>query len=287
MRGCVRVLAFVLLVSFLPPVSAGAQEAAMVPEEFALAVVGGNADLLIGTLPVDLAGLLRIPDDARVIGSVVFEQFSRAFISIAGDPDRAVGFVGEQMIAAGWRTPAERQPSRGFQRPQQEVASATFCGPDDEYLTVSAGETDIGTLARLQFYTEFPRALPCDRPTPEQRQRRRDELEERMPILILPAEEFGMVGRGGTFADNGTQSRWTTGSVSTERTPGQVADDIAEQLADEGWTLEFESDGENDAVRTWSRRFDDGVEARGSLVLTEVRPGTFDALFRLIKLPER
>lgn len=220
MREVSRLSALTVVLLLTGPATALAQQrGGSVPEEFVRAMVGADAGLLIGELPEDLAGILPLPDGSRVIGSVTHDAMSIAYVSVAADPDTAVAFFRDQMVVeAGWRMPEEREPPRGFQRPAAERASASFCGPSGELLSVSAAETGTETIARVQYYPEFPGRLPCDRPS---RVERWNELEPRLPILKCAP------GRVSARNGNGQRSR-----LELDRGRAELG---ANRCRDRGW----------------------------------------------------
>jgi hypothetical protein len=262
------------------PAIVAQQGSGTVPEEFVRAIVF-DAELLIGALPGNIPAALAWPGEARVIGSVIYEDRSTSYVSVAADPEALVAFVRERMTANGWRTPPEREPPRGgFQRPLPESASVTFCGPADEFLSVGANPRTDDTLARVQFYERYPSTLPCDRPD---RTAQRDDLQQRMPTLNLSLEEAGRNMTGG----GGMDSRWSGAELRTDRSLAEIAGGIAEQVEAEGWAPRFSAEGEREAVRTWTRTFDDDARFRGLLLVNELQPGTYEAIFHIMKLPDR
>ncbi len=281
MRELTRWSVCLLLLHVVTPAAAGAQQApGTVPEEFLRAFVGADAVLLIGELPPDLERVIDSPEGARVIGSVVYENRSVAFVTVVVDADAALALFGNGLVADGWRTPEERPASRGFQRPEPAGVSRGFCGPAGEMLSISAGPGGDGTVVHLQYYAEFPGQLPCDRPS---RPQRSDELEQRLPILnLLPGEFQRSTGRGG-----GLDSRWSGVELHSERTAAGIAEGLAEQLEAAGWVAGFAADSDDAALTTWTRAFEDGFEARGVLTVIELETGTYESLFRLTRMSPR
>lgn len=267
-----------LLLPLLPAAAPAQQASGSVPEELVRAMVGNDATLLIEELPGEISDLIALPDGVRVIGSVVQESHSTAYLSTSQHPDALVASFSEPLLADGWRVPEEREPPRGFQRPAAQGASTTFCGPSGQLLSISARPGDDTTLY-MRFHPQFPGVLPCDRPTGPPRGRTND-LEERMPVLDTPEDEFQRsTGHGG-----GLDQRWSGVELRSDRSPAQIADDYAAQVEAQGWEPAFSADGTETAVRTWTRTFEDGFEARGALMVSALGGGTHEALFRLIRL---
>lgn len=262
------------------------QQGGTVPEEFLRAIVGAEAELLIGTMPAEVAAAVSLPDGARVIGSVVREEQSTsiAYLTLTEDPEAGFEFFRAQMLAAGWRTPPDRRPRRGFQAPGPERFSGAFCAPDGEHLSLSVVEDGGNTVAHITYFSTYPSMNPCDRP--ERPQRPSNDLRERMPILDVPPDEHGERGRMGSSTVGGRDSAWSTVELTSERTAAGIAAGIAEQLEAKGWAPTSAADSEQALLRTWVRTFDDGFEALGSLVVVELRSGVYEAIFRMRTPPE-
>jgi hypothetical protein len=263
-----------------------AQQGGTVPEEFLRAIVSAEAELLIGALPADLAATLSLPDGARVIGSVVRDDRSMAtaYLTLARDPEASFAFFRQQMLDAGWRTPPEREPPRGFRTPGPETFSGVFCAPDGEHLSLSAADDAGNTVAHLTYYSTYPAISPCDRPT--RPRGLADDLQERMPVLNVPRDELRERGGMGSSMGAGRESAWTSVELNSGRRAAEIAAGLAGQLEAEGWVPTSTADDERASLRTWFRTFDDGFEANGSLMVVELGPGVYEAIFRIRTPPE-
>ena len=104
-----------------------------------------------------------------------------------------------------------------------------------------------------------------------------------MPILTLRSGEF----QRSTGAGGGSDSRWSGVELLSERTAARIAEGLGEQLEGAGWIAGFAAYSADAAMTTWTRAFEDGFEARGVLTVIELEPGTYESLFRLIKMSPR
>ncbi|NJL21026.1 MAG: hypothetical protein HC895_09735 [Leptolyngbyaceae cyanobacterium SM1_3_5] len=102
--------------------------------ELLLQADGTNSEAFLGQLPPDLPIDLPLPDQARIIGSIVAAEDQKnpsfdyeIYLTVPRSPQQVMAFYQEQFGLAGWR--AENLPSPGFVRPETDdfPLASNFC----------------------------------------------------------------------------------------------------------------------------------------------------------------
>ena len=126
-----------------PPTTA--QE--VVPKELALALVRGSpdgGDILVGSVPTDLAPDLPVPTGGRILGSFVSPSYVQVVMTFPGRTDSALAFARRSLVDHGWlawQPPVvEERGGLTFGR-SPSMMPTTFCragGAQPDGLTIAA-----------------------------------------------------------------------------------------------------------------------------------------------------
>jgi hypothetical protein len=129
-----------------------------IPRELALALIpaaaSGGGDILVGSMPADLAKDFPVPAGARVIGSLITLSYMQVVITVPGTADSALAYTKRTLVAHGW-LPKERTIPRqgGLQYGPSMVPPTTYCrlgqGPPDGITASTSFYGPAMTLLRL------------------------------------------------------------------------------------------------------------------------------------------
>lgn len=130
----------------------------MIPREVVLALIPAAAsnggDILVGTMPADLAKDFPVPAGARVIGSLITLSYAQVVIAVPGSPDSALAYARRTLVAHGWlpREPAIPRQG-GLQYGPLMAPTSTYCrlgqGPPDGISTTTSFYGPSTTMLRI------------------------------------------------------------------------------------------------------------------------------------------
>jgi hypothetical protein len=240
-----RVAAALLIASAIA--TTGAQEPRRlnqpdsIPVELATALIssgglGGEPQILVGSLPGWMTNRVYIAPSARVLGSAFIGTTAVAIVSSPDMPDVAMTSLRRELLAKGWKTPPPPpQYGGGFRPATMNLAAGdptrvTLCGADQQVLTASAARrrgvsTDI--VMRIATYSNFSTCNPPQMPT--------GYRPPPWPTLYHPQG----ISEASTAcnADNNFGSSGTGAMVRTPTTSESLLDHYGKQLQDSGWQM--------------------------------------------------
>jgi hypothetical protein len=243
-------------------VSSAAQEprrlnqADSIPVELATALIasgglGGDPQILVGSVPGWMTNRIYIAPNARVLGSAFMGTTAVAIVSSPDMPDVAIAALKRELMTKGWKTPPPQpQYGGGFRSATMNLVNgdgtrAMLCGADQQMLTATATRrrgvsTDI--VMRIATYSgnystcNPPQMPPGFRPQP-------------WPTLYHPtgvAEGSQACNAENSFGSNGTGA-----IVRTPTASESLLDHYGKQLQDSGWQV---PPGNGSIIgRTWTK----------------------------------
>jgi hypothetical protein len=246
--------------------AAGAQEPRRlvqndsIPLELVTALVasgglGGDPQILVGSMPGWVENRIVVPANMRVLGSAFIGTTVVAVLRSSVSPEDAVATLKNELPKRGWKTPPPTPSYGGGFRPAPVAAVSngpatrlTLCG-DQQLLGVSAvRRRGVNTDVTLRL-TAVGNYSPCNpQPLPS------GYTRPLFPTLFNPANAGEM--RGGAD-DCGRSTGFGTGSGSTSTTlrtpmdPAALLEHYAKQIQDSGWTAAAK--GGSVVGRTWTR----------------------------------
>lgn len=229
---------------------------------------GGPQDstvVYVGTLPDTLLMDIPIPDDWRVLGSVVRSggrvEGIELFLEAKSPPDEVLAFHRERLPDTGWSEPEEPGPSSGFL--SEIFHHASFCHErEDASLWVSAQQSVVGTTdvtISIQPNTDFSVCSQAYGPGSE------DRIEKLLPALTSPP---------GAQVDSGSMSSgFNEGDMSavmrSDHSAAELADHYRIQLEDMGWEMAESGSAEGSAWSFWQIESEDDERWVGTLLILE------------------
>ena len=228
--------------------------------------------ILIGTLSEDLPLELPIPEGSRVIGSTIRGSEmggTEIILDVDMPPEGVLGFYQEELLRAGWEEAPQQPYGGGFV--SASWPTAIFClNQDEAQIYLSAFEIPgKGTDVRLNIQSPVQYSA-CD----PQVYGPYDDGSAMIPELITP--QGTVVESGGSSSGDGMAD--TSAVLQTELSPGELATQYADQLADIGWTQVAQDAVPELAWSSWSRNVEDG-QAWSGLLLVAANPVVPDRVF--------
>lgn len=217
-----------------------------------------NPQLLVGQLPDNMAIPVPMPENTRILGTLIRSPENINIILDSNmSPAEVANFYKEQLGSSGWNELDMMRPMYGgfvHSRFQAFENQLTFCqGPDGPAFTVHTFERQQSqTEIRLDinFGTEFS---PCAQSNQRMQQMHRG-LHDLIPPLLPPtgAKQFGGGGSGG-----GAGSWHTTASLETDLDLATLLTHYSQQLEKGGWTRTGEGFSGPLAWTTWAFQDED------------------------------
>ena len=231
----------------------------------------GTPRLLPGEVPAEVLAEVPLPEDNRIIGSLVLPTHVTAVVESGMRPDELRAFYKERMVTAGWTEPDPLPGWRagGFQHDfLEETLGSVFCrGPRGPELRIEL-TSDQGALTevRLHYNTDTRgsicaqlrhRRLPMDMP---------DEI---IPALRAPSGSV-QIPRGGSSGGD----HWETSAfLKSNLDLASVATHYGQQLRGAGWQEQESGETGQMAWSTYAFRDKDGED--------------WDALFFVVSVPKK
>ena len=232
----------------------------------------------------------QLPSEFDVMGSVVQNSQMRVALTTELEESAATEALKESFLDSGWveMPQFQRFPStRGF---VSAVETRTFYGSQichDEHGQLSIGfrQRDEGNVVSLRSSYGFARNWRnCDELIAQQEQSmammrgRSSGLGELMPRLEVPEEARQgsrpalMLGGMSSSSD----SAETDARIELEWELERVYQHFAEQILEQGWTLDTESIGSLTATGTWTQTVEQNVNVIARLDVVSAGDGDFD-----------
>lgn len=215
----------------------------------------GSPEVLVGRIPDRTARVLPLPDDVRVIGSLVYPPYSVSAVAVPG----AVGTVrddwAERLLGAGWTR--YESPSRGgFESSPAE--GLQFCMGDSITLNLGVSENPRGGSYVTVMHPTGGQYSIC---------RHQEHSHMQMPESLIPtlAPPGGTVtlgsGYGGGGDDQDAHAR-----IRTDLSLGELLDHYGSQLRDHGWEVQTRTSGQGVAAEVFRVTDAEGAAWHGVLV---------------------
>lgn len=198
-----------------------------------------DPQLLVGQLPDNIAIPVPLPENSRILGTLIRSTESiDVIVDCQLSPAAVLTFYKESLAASGWNELNEMHPAMhggGFVHsgfPAFENR-ATYCkGPDGPAFSINAYERKQGlTDVRLDinFGNEYS---PCRQPNRMQRRMAHHQMRNLIPPLEPPKGAKQQSGGGG----GGGDSWHSNATLDTEMQLDALAAHYAAQLLKGGWT---------------------------------------------------
>jgi len=257
--------------------AAGAQEprrlvqADSIPLELVTALVasgglGGDPQILVGSMPGWVESRIVVPASMRILGSAFIGSTVVAVLRSSDSPEDAVATLKNELPKRGWKTPPPMPSYGGGFRPAPISAVPSgpptrllFCG-DQQLLNVSAvRRRGVSTDVTIRL-TPVANYSPCKPPEVPASMR-----QSTFPTLFNPANTDI---RGGTddCARSMSTSSGTGTTLRTTMDPAALLEHYAKQIQDSGWTTPAK--GGSVVGRTWTRTDSAGNPIELSLSVT-------------------
>lgn len=225
-----------------------------IPVDLATALIasgglGGDPQLLVGTVPGWMTTRIFVPPNARILGSAFMGVTGIAIVSTPDMPDVAMAAMRRELESRGWKNPPA-QPSYGggfrpaTMMPGMDATRISVCGGDQMLNASATRRRGVATDIVIRIVASppgygvcTPRELPAGyRPPP-------------WPTLFNPAgvvDANQLCGGDNPFGSSGTGALLRTPMSATA-----LLDHYAKQLRDSGWRTP--SDTATVMGRTWTR----------------------------------
>ena len=230
-----------------------------------------NTKIFVGTLPDEMPVSLPMPEDARILGSVVKgEQGVDVVLDVNQTPEQVLDFYRENMADDNWSEIGGFEPAGGF---APDVDRITLCrGAWNPSVTISAYEVEDGlTDVRLNVDTN-PNWSPC---------RQSKILENWMKPLPKLETTPDAEHLRDCFSGSGSTVT-STATLETDMNSTALEEYYADQLKEANWTYIESGQCGPAAWSTWKVMDEDGLKWNGQFIALEV-PGTEKKRFVLLQ----
>ncbi len=211
--------------------------------------LGGDPQILVGSLPGWMTGRIYVPANGRILGSAVMGTTGLAIISTPDMPDVAIAAMRRELQTRGWKNPPA-QPSfgGGFRpavlAPGTETTRITLCGADQQVLSASATRRrGVSTDIVVRVVTPNPGGVCTPRQLPP------GYVAPPWPTLFHPTGVVDANQLCGGDTPFGSSSNGAI--VRTPMSAASLLDHYAKQLQDSGWRSP--ADSASVIGRTWTR----------------------------------
>jgi hypothetical protein len=220
----------------------------------------GGTTVLVGGLPENIGFDLPVPEDSRVIGSIVrgtMEGGTEIILDVGLAPEEALTFYREQLLQAGWEEQTQQGLSGGFV--SGSWPSTTFClGENEAVIFLSAyAQPGLPTELRLNIQEEAQYSACLAQPMGM------DEAMPLIPSLVSPPDSLIQSGGG----SSGEGMAETSAVLKTELSMGALAQQYAAQLIEAGWNPLAQDEGPELAWSFWSVADAEGQDWSGLLLI--------------------
>jgi hypothetical protein len=246
-----------------------------VPFDLASALIaagglGGEPQILVGSLPGWVSARIKTPANATVLGSAFLGSTVVGIISLPDAPDVVIADMNRELAKQGWKAPPPQPSYGGGFRPagfslavNGTPTRVTLCG-DQQLLTVTATRRrGVATDVTLRLSPSLTGSSICS-PAPLPLGYARSPL----PTLYNPSTSSMTSSCGTQYGGPGTNT-----SLVTALSAGALLDHYGKQLQDSGWRAPETSI--SIVGRTWARTDSAGAPQELNLtVMTSARDTT-------------
>jgi len=236
----------------------------------------GGTTVLVGGLPENLGFDLPVPEDSRVIGSIVrgtMEGGTEIILDVDLAPAEAIVFYREQLLEAGWEEQTQQAYGGGFV--SGSSPSTPFClGENEAVIFLSAyAPPSLPTEIRLNIQQEAQYSACLAQPMGM------DEASGLIPSLVSPPDSLIQSGGG----SSGEGMAETSAVLRTELSTGALAQQYSTQLMEAGWKPLAQDEESELAWSFWSIADAEGQDWSGLLLIfkSPIVPEKVFASFRV------
>lgn len=213
----------------------------------------GEPELLVGQIPASLPIAVPLPDDARVLGSMIHGTSATIVLDTDWPSARVLGFYRERLAAAGWTVPPPVGPRGGFVPSDgMDQMYVQFCqtGQDSSLSVTAAESADLPTQLQITFdtYENYPERSPCSQ------RYHRPRAWETLPTLVPPP---GATQHPGSAGSSGEEVH-STARLETPLDLSAIGAHYAAQLAHAGWARTGDGTSGPVAWSTWTLADEEG-----------------------------
>jgi hypothetical protein len=212
----------------------------------------GKTTVLIGALSEDLPFNLPIPENTRVIGSVVSErdpQNTSILLETSLFPEGAEAFYKETLPEQGWSQPPD--PNQGGFVASGGTLVVSACHPKSKsYQTLFTGSNGNNhTILQIWIMRGQPYS-PCDDQIQGSRE---NEAAQMLPALTAPigVRQDAEMSGGGSYGSDRESAFQSATLIGDDLTVAALGDHYNAQLEEAGWTNVTSGSSEDAA---WSTR---------------------------------
>lgn len=222
--------------------------------------VTGGTTVLVGGLPENIGFDIPLPENSRVIGSIVrgmMEGGTEIILDVDLAPEEAIVFYREQLLEAGWEEQTQQAYGGGFV--SGSSPGTTFClNENDAVIFLSAyAPPSLPTELRLNIQQEAQYSACLAQPMGM------DEASQLIPSLVSPPDSLIQSGGG----SSGEGMAETSAVLRTDLSTGALAQQYAAQLMEAGWTPLAQDEEPELAWSFWSDEDTEGQDWSGLLLI--------------------
>ncbi len=228
--------------------------------------------LFIGHLPPNLPIELPLPEDSRIVGSVV-SRATVIYLDVDLPTNAVLDFYRERMMAAGWSEPQIPGMRHGgfvpafFPLAHRVLLCKGEQGPSLTVIAYGAPGKPTDVRVELNTYEENPEQSPCAQQR-RMRERMGPQIWDIFPPLVPPSGAQQQPQGGGGGGD-----RWyTSAALQTDLALGDIRVHYEAQLQDAKWTRTASGESGPAAWSTWT--------------FADEEAETWRALFFILREPE-
>lgn len=225
-----------------------------------------SPDVLVGRLPDDIADVVAVPADGRIIGSLVFRHNAVSAVAVPGPEQAMLDSTKARLMAAGW-TKYDPPQQRGFA--SNRYMRTTYCLGDTLSLNMRGGRDPDGGRSVLFVSASSRTASICR--TQQPATSRRTAGPSLIPSLTPPEGSMA----SGSGAGSGSGEEYARARVRTDLSAAQLIEHYDAQLQAAGWTLIQRLTADDAAVATYRVTDPEGAAWQG--VLTAATPSAESA----------
>lgn len=213
-------------------------------------------EVMVGRIPDQTARVLPLPDDGRIIGSLVYPGHSMSAVAVPGSQGTVRDDWTERLLETGW-TRYEHPSRGGFESSPAE--GLQFCMGDSVTLNLGVMKNPRGGSYVTVMHPTGSRYSVC-----QQRERSgfMREQESLIPSLAPPA---GAIALGSGFGGGGDE-RHARARIDTDLTVDELVDHYGSQLREAGWDSRSRTGAPGVAVETFRVTDPEGAAWHGVLI---------------------
>lgn len=212
-------------------------------------------EVLVGRIPERTARVLPLPDDGRIVGSLVYPAYTVVAVAVPGATGTARDDWTERLFAAGWTR--YEPPSRGgFE--SNPVEGLQFCLGDSVTMNLGVSENPRGGSYVVAMHPTCGQYSIC-----QNRERAHMHMQESLIPSLAPPGGAVALGSG----SGGGGDEWNARArIRTDLTVDELVDHYGSQLRDRGWDVQARTSGQGVAAEVFRVADSEGAAWHGVLV---------------------